>query len=113
MGVSHFGITRIVYDVLRYSPRSVLLVGVDLFTAPAEYPASYVADRAHYDQAGFVSVLPRFNHDVIDDFRMLGSLRATGLVDADTSTSAVLDLGLEDYLRRLDEADRRRSGAAR
>ena len=110
MGVSHFGIARIVYDLLRYRPRSVVLIGVDLFTASSMYPEPYRRDRRLYDRAGFARVLPRFNHDLVDDFMMLSALRRNGLLDADDVTGGLLDLDVQHYLHKVEDADRRALG---
>jgi len=104
LGVSHFGIGRIVYDVLRYAPRTITLVGVDFFTSTTEYPDDYLRDKDRYAHSGFASVLARFNHDVADDFVMLSNLRTTGLVAADASTAAVLSLPFDEYLAAVDVA---------
>lgn len=102
-GVSHYGIARIVYDVLRVSPRTITLAGVDMFTSQVRYPESYTTDLTAYDAAAFVRVLPGFNHDLADDHAMLSALLSAGVIDADRSTSQILALELVDYLRLLDD----------
>jgi hypothetical protein len=100
---SHFGIARIVYDVLRVQPDAVELVGVDMFTAPTKYRSVYRVDDVVYTESAFVRVLSEFDHDFADDHMMLSALLRAGTINADPSTTAVLTLDLDAYLKILDE----------
>ncbi len=102
---SHFAISRIVYDVVRYAPAEIHIACTDLFTASTRYPVSYVADSAAYSQAGFMKVLEQFNHDVADDFVFLSGLRDSGLITADAHTTSVLTTSLSQYLDAVAHAE--------
>jgi tetratricopeptide (TPR) repeat protein len=109
---SHFGIQRILYDVLRYRPASVTLFGADFFTGERLYADRYQTDiELAYAPRQLVRVLPMFGHDLAADFRFSKGLHEAGLFRADDMASALLAQSPDAYLALLDANSARQSAS--
>ncbi|MEM9513428.1 MAG: hypothetical protein AAGA42_01115 [Actinomycetota bacterium] len=89
---THFAVSRIIYDVLAYRPRSVTLTGVDFFIGKTHYQPGYASP---------VAVPFNFSHDYAYAFRYVQRLVRCGLVGVDGSLARLLELDLPDYLASL------------
>jgi hypothetical protein len=105
---SRFSIQRIVYDVLRYSPASLHLLGVDLFAGDVLYQPGYdtEVDRI-FDPMGYEKALSLSVHDYLDDYRYIQRLTQAGLVSVTPQLAELLSLGGSAYLQRLERGPRR------
>jgi hypothetical protein len=107
---SHFGVQRILYDVLRYRPASITLFGADFFTGERLYADHYQVDiELAYRPRQLEPVLPMFGHDLAGDFRFSKMLYDAGLFRADEVTASLLEQSSDDYLALLDANSARQS----
>lgn len=101
---SHFAISRIAYDLLRYVPASITVFRADLFTNPQPYAPAYRADLPMYHALRFVPVTPMYGHDLAADHRFLAGLVAHGLLRGSDRLTEILGLDSAAYLTRVEAA---------
>lgn len=109
---SRFSIQRILYDVLRYRPASLQLLGVDLFAGDVLYQPGYDAEVERiFDPMGFEKALSLSVHDYFDDYRYTQRLVQAGRVSVTPQLAELLSLGGHAYLQRLQCGPHRRSSS--
>lgn len=94
---SQYGIPRVVYDVLRYSPARVRVVNADFFANGRAYDDSYHIDRG----LGLREPVTGYGHDLRADHMTAASLMHNGVIEVDEHLAQILDQPTPDYLTRL------------
>lgn len=96
------GITRILYDLLQFSPAEVKLYNVDYFTGGALFANGYRPEH-HYALAPGAPALDIFRvHDLLADFEIHRNLFAAGILTGSPDVAAITALTGEQYLARLE-----------
>ena len=98
---SPFAIQRIVYDVLAFAPRSVVVGGSDFFVSRT-YGSGYDIDAQERRAGGIVDSLPGYGHDPRADLRWSQHLATNGIIRFTEPGSRVLAAGEESYLLSLE-----------
>jgi tetratricopeptide (TPR) repeat protein len=108
---SQFAVQRIVYDVIRYRPRTIKVFNANFFASVREYRSGYVstAGRDHAAR-GLVRPLSAFAHDHRSDFVFTRTTAAAGLIEVDPTAERLLRSTPAEYLATLDR--KRRPGPA-
>ncbi len=101
---TRFGIPRILYDLVQYSPASITLAGVDFYLSELPYRSGYAdeADRL-LSPNRLQPVAAEAIHDFWWDYRFVQHLTAAGLVTPNAGVASLLQLSDTAYLHRLTE----------
>jgi hypothetical protein len=94
---THFGVQRILYDLLGSDPVSIMIAGVDFFVGADAYQDGY---RPEPD---WQTAAPRlnFSHDYAYEFEYTQHVLASGLVGAVPSVAEILRQSVTAYLTQL------------
>jgi hypothetical protein len=97
---THFGVQRILYDLIASGAASIEIAGVDFFLGEVTYKPGYQLDtplaRGHLP-------LMNFSHDYAYGFRYVQVLRNLGFVRTCDEIDAILQMSVPTYLQRLEE----------
>lgn len=89
---TRLGIPRIVYDLLAYRPRRLVLSGIDFFLGPVTYVEGYANEIEDiYRPQGLAEARSFAPHDPLFDHAFLRDLHRCGLVEAIPTVAALLD----------------------
>lgn len=97
LDASAFGVPRMVYDVLRSSPRQLSLYDVDFFTS-GSYNHGYQAESAVLGRQDLRENLVGYGHDLRSDFRFIRALRDSGEIDVTDEIAQILNMTEASYL---------------
>ena len=104
---TRFGIQRILYDLIPYEPASIELAAVDFFLGARDYRAGYTEEmETIFDPLDLQPALSRSVHDYKADFRFTRALLDSSVISASPDVKRILQLDPEEYLRRLERAER-------
>ena len=106
---THFGIQRILYDLVGRGAESITLAGVDFFLSETPYVKGYDDEMTRvYEPNQLQPARSRAAHDHGWDFRFTKLLAGHGLIQPHPDVQRLLDYTVDDYLVRLSEVARRR-----
>jgi hypothetical protein len=94
---SFMSIQRIVYHILHYRPKSIVLFNIDFYTGQTAYQQGYVgAKNKKLPIQSFIT------HDVIQNYVFTKRLYDLGYVGASYNAKYVLDMSKAVYIKRLE-----------
>jgi tetratricopeptide (TPR) repeat protein len=97
---THFGVQRILYDLIAAGADSIEIAGVDFFLGEVTYKPGYQLDT---QRPGGHLPLMNFSHDYAYGFRYTQLLRNLGFVRPHDEIDAILQMSVPTYLQRLEE----------
>jgi hypothetical protein len=95
---THFGVQRILYDLIASGADSITITGMDFFLGATIYKPGYQLQGPH---VGERLPLMNFSHDYAYGFWFVQTLGASGLVGADDEIDAILSMSVPAYLQLL------------
>ncbi len=99
---TRFGIQRLLYDLVSYTPQQLILSGVDFYLGDTTYLDGYDNEVTEiYGPQDLQPVLSVAPHDHLWDFRFTQRLLRNGLITATDEVERILHLSEEQYLQRL------------
>ena len=94
------GISRIVYDLMQFAPKEIVLYNVDFYSGASAYAAGYRSPVTEGPGSSFLNDM-LVVHDLRAEFELMQSFRRTGLFTGRGVVEEVLNLGAEEYVQLL------------
>ncbi len=100
---SLYGLSRIVYDVLRSNPSEISLHDADFFVSGV-YADGYHRDIEALEKQGLQPNAGGYGHDLRSDHAFMAGLVAAGLINCSDAVASRILLSSDQYLAGLDTA---------